>query len=91
VLAKLNETNPKARGIGRIAEYKAALRELGMKDAKDINILARWYHAMYTDKGPPLKTLLPIAKELDVFIPTGRGRNTVRDLLRDKLMLESYL
>jgi hypothetical protein len=92
----LKGNNSKRKGVGLIDDFCVTLRELGMMNKKERDMLARWFYKIYTAKqAPGLKVLEPVATKLSVKLPTGaegRGvREGKRDILRDRLMLGSCM
>ena len=94
ILDKLKGVKSKRKGVGRIEDLKGSLGGIGM-GPKEKETLARWYNKLYTGvsgaPGPAL--LIPVANQLGVAVPApkGQGRTGTRYILRDSLMLESYL
>jgi hypothetical protein len=99
-LASLKSCKSKRRGYDLIEDYKLLLRDLAMTNDEEINAIARWYHAIYSDTngGLRLNVLKPVASILHINIPTAKeGKSAgyksdfARQLLRDRLMLDSIL
>jgi hypothetical protein len=63
-----------------IDDYNVTLRELGMMNKKERDMLARWFYKIYTkSQAPGIKLLEPVATELSVKIPTGAEGRGVRE------------
>ena len=97
ILDKLKGVKSKRKGVGLIEDLTGSLGGLGM-GPKEKDTLARWYHKLYIGHSAPGSALLiPVADQLGVAIPSGRGKDyqerarDKRNKLCDNLMLESYL